>query len=45
MMQEEPVLFETYHRGYGEQVKKWPRNPLDDIIEHLRKQPVAFKVG
>mmetsp|Transcript_6858 Transcript_6858/g.20851 ORF Transcript_6858/g.20851 Transcript_6858/m.20851 type:complete len:280 (-) Transcript_6858:995-1834(-) len=38
MMKRNPSLFDVYHRGYNEQVKKWPRNPLDDIIAFLRKQ-------
>lgn len=28
-----------YHKGFREQVAKWPRNPLDDMIEWVKKQP------
>ncbi|KAM3571790.1 hypothetical protein VYU27_006194 [Nannochloropsis oceanica] len=36
---QEPELFEAYHKGYREQALKWPRNPLDDMIDWVRKQP------
>ncbi len=28
-----------YHKGFREQVAKWPRNPLDEMIEWVQKQP------
>lgn len=30
-----------YHRGFREQVEKWPVHPLDVIIKWLRKYPKA----
>ncbi|CAN0403060.1 unnamed protein product, partial [Scytosiphon promiscuus] len=30
-----------YHRGFREQVEKWPVHPLDIIIDWLRKYPKA----
>ncbi len=30
-------LFEDYHLGYRQQVEKWPKNPLDVIIQELSK--------
>lgn len=30
-----------YHRGFREQVEKWPVHPLDVIIEWIRKHPKA----
>lgn len=30
--------FKAYHEGFAEQVKKWPINPLDHIINSIRKR-------
>ncbi|KAG5176320.1 methyltransferase-domain-containing protein [Tribonema minus] len=38
---EEPDLFDIYHRGFREQVEKWPVHPLDVIIRWLKKYPKA----
>eukprot|EP00904_Undaria_pinnatifida_P001711 jgi/Undpi1/11540/HiC_scaffold_30.g13837.m1 len=38
---DEPDLFDVYHRGFREQVEKWPVHPLDVIIEWVRKHPKA----
>ena len=38
----DPKLFDIYHRGFREQVEKWPQNPLDLIISWLAlKYPKA----
>lgn len=38
----QPELFDIYHRGFNEQVAKWPVHPLDYIIDWLkRKHPHA----
>lgn len=34
-MQEEPQLFDEYHAGFRQQVRKWPKNPVDKIAELL----------
>lgn len=34
----EPELFEAYHIGFEEQARKWPRNPLDDVLYYLDTQ-------
>ena len=34
--QDDPNLFEVYHEGFREQVKSWPVNPLDLIIEWIK---------
>ncbi|KAK2563600.1 Ribosomal RNA-processing protein 8 [Acropora cervicornis] len=34
----DPNLFDTYHRGFTNQVKQWPVNPVDKIIKWLRKR-------
>ncbi|CAM9137108.1 unnamed protein product [Ectocarpus sp. 12 AP-2014] len=38
---QEPELFDVYHRGFREQVEKWPVHPLDIIIDWLKKYPKA----
>jgi len=35
--QDNPSLFEVYHRGFREQVEKWPENPLDGIINWVKQ--------
>ncbi|XP_058790263.1 ribosomal RNA-processing protein 8 [Phymastichus coffea] len=37
--QEDPNAFYAYHEGYKQQVKKWPVNPIDIIIESVIKMP------
>lgn len=37
--QADPALFEIYHRGYREQVAKWPENPLTAILAWLSTRP------
>ena len=37
----EPSLFDVYHRGYREQVAKWPENPLDHIIAWVGRKHAA----
>ena len=37
----DPNLFDTYHRGFTNQVKQWPVNPVDKIIKWLRKRYVS----
>mmetsp|Transcript_27207 Transcript_27207/g.105990 ORF Transcript_27207/g.105990 Transcript_27207/m.105990 type:complete len:165 (+) Transcript_27207:420-914(+) len=44
-MEADPKQFSIYHSGYREQVKKWPRNPLDDIIRMVKKQPSSYMVA
>ena len=39
--QAEPELAEAYHRGFREQARGWPRNPLDDVIAQLKALPRA----
>ena len=34
-----------YHKGFREQVAKWPRNPLDDMIEWVKRQPRNWVVA
>jgi len=36
--QAEPELFDVYHEGFREQASHWPENPLDKLIEWIRKK-------
>ncbi|PWN47948.1 hypothetical protein IE53DRAFT_389884, partial [Violaceomyces palustris] len=35
LMRENPSTFDEYHQGFREQVKGWPKNPVDRIAEML----------
>ncbi|CAG9859360.1 unnamed protein product [Phyllotreta striolata] len=39
LFEEDPEAFKSYHEGYRNQVKSWPVNPLDLIIEKIKKLP------
>ena len=50
MFQADDEAFGIYHRGYAQQVAKWPVNPVDVIIEELKaiedpKSVVDFGCG
>lgn len=45
LIQENPELFNIYHAGYSEQVRRWPCNPLDDIIKYLSSQKPSLRVA
>ena len=38
MFSKDPNLFDIYHRGFTNQVKLWPVNPVNKIIEWLEKR-------
>lgn len=38
LFSEDPNLFDIYHRGFTNQVRLWPVNPVDKIIEWLKKR-------
>ncbi|GAC92814.1 potential rRNA methyltransferase [Pseudozyma hubeiensis SY62] len=33
MIDAAPAMFDEYHQGFREQVRSWPKNPLDRIVE------------
>lgn len=45
LLDEQPHLFRTYHSGYARQVRRWPRNPLDDVISYLRTRSGTLSVA
>lgn len=36
---EDPTAFDLYHKGFADQVKKWPNHPLREIIRWLQSKP------
>eukprot|EP01135_Chromosphaera_perkinsii_P000858 Nk52_evm21s152 gene=Nk52_evmTU21s152 len=40
MFREDESLFDVYHYGYREQVKRWPQNPVDVMISFVRDNMV-----
>lgn len=40
-----PDLFEIYHSGFSDQVSKWPRNPLDGVIEYVKALPKSHVIA
>ena len=45
VFQKDTSLFSIYHQGYRNQVESWPENPLDVIINFVRKQSAKAVVG
>ncbi|XP_004621276.2 ribosomal RNA-processing protein 8 [Sorex araneus] len=45
LFQEDPEAFLLYHRGYQNQVKKWPLHPVDRIAKDLRQRPASLVVA
>ena len=46
LFRDNPDLFQDYHEGYRQQVEKWPKNPLDIIIDELKKEKYrGMKIG
>lgn len=45
LMKQQPHLFQLYHTGYAEQVKRWPKNPLDVIIQYLNTQSTPKRIA
>ncbi|GJQ84323.1 hypothetical protein Trydic_g5261 [Trypoxylus dichotomus] len=41
----DPDAFLAYHEGYRQQVSKWPLNPLDVIIQSIKKMPSNYIIA
>jgi ribosomal RNA-processing protein 8 len=37
LFQEDETAFEAYHEGYRQQIAQWPMNPLDRIINAIKR--------
>ncbi|XP_015598709.1 ribosomal RNA-processing protein 8 [Cephus cinctus] len=42
---EDPEAFKAYHEGYKKQVEQWPLNPLDLIIDSIKKMSKDFVIA
>ncbi|KAI4489489.1 hypothetical protein M0802_011101 [Mischocyttarus mexicanus] len=42
---EDPDSFTAYHDGYKQQVTRWPLNPLDIIIDSIKKMPNDYVIA
>ncbi|CAF1055727.1 unnamed protein product [Didymodactylos carnosus] len=38
LFKSDPQAFYAYHRGFDDSMKKWPNNPLNDIIKYVNKR-------
>ncbi|XP_008579796.1 PREDICTED: ribosomal RNA-processing protein 8 isoform X2 [Galeopterus variegatus] len=45
LFQEDPEAFLLYHRGFQNQMKKWPLQPVDRIARDLRQRPASLVVA
>lgn len=45
MFQQDPAAFGVYHRGFTNQVQRWPSNPVDVIISFIRQKPPSQVVA
>ncbi|CAI5449787.1 unnamed protein product [Caenorhabditis angaria] len=41
---QDPTSFQCYHKGFADQVKKWPNHPLREIIQWLQKKSEKLSV-
>jgi len=44
-MSKDPELFEAYHEGFRHQVTKWPSNPVDIFIRHIKTLSPRAVIG
>ncbi|XP_054755013.2 uncharacterized protein LOC129261013 [Lytechinus pictus] len=45
MFASDSTAFLTYHEGFTQQVTQWPSNPVDIIIDALKKRPASLVIG
>ncbi|XP_058269646.1 ribosomal RNA-processing protein 8 [Hemibagrus wyckioides] len=45
MFKQDPDAIRIYHRGYTEQVKHWPANPVDSIISYIRQRSSSLVIA
>ncbi|KAH0562759.1 hypothetical protein KQX54_001160, partial [Cotesia glomerata] len=45
MFKEDPSAFKAYHKGYQYQVEQWSLNPLDVIINAVKKMPKEYVIA
>ncbi|KAM7179179.1 ribosomal RNA-processing protein 8 isoform 1-T2 [Macrochelys suwanniensis] len=45
LFQRDPAAFAVYHRGFARQVGRWPENPVQRIVQDLRRRPASLVVA
>nr|CAH7744589.1 unnamed protein product [Callosobruchus chinensis] len=45
IFEQDPDAFRVYHEGYRQQVKQWPLNPLDIVIQTVKRMPKSLVVA
>nr|XP_056714394.1 ribosomal RNA-processing protein 8 [Euleptes europaea] len=45
LFQEDPEAFAVYHRGFAQQVARWPENPVQRFVRYLRSRPASWVVA
>ncbi|KAG0465625.1 hypothetical protein HPP92_019789 [Vanilla planifolia] len=45
LFKDEPELFDVYHAGYQEQMSRWPKQPVNIIINWLRSRNSSLIVA
>ncbi|XP_074866191.1 ribosomal RNA-processing protein 8 isoform X2 [Carettochelys insculpta] len=45
LFQHDPEAFAIYHRGFAQQVGRWPENPVHRIIRYLQGRPASLVVA
>ncbi|KAF1570649.1 UNVERIFIED_CONTAM: Ribosomal RNA-processing protein 8, partial [Eudyptes pachyrhynchus] len=45
LFQSDPEAFKIYHRGFAQQVGRWPENPVHRIVRYLRRRPASLVVA
>ncbi|OXB51025.1 UNVERIFIED_CONTAM: hypothetical protein H355_012834, partial [Colinus virginianus] len=45
LFKSDPDAFQIYHRGFAQQVGRWPQNPVDRIVQRLRKRSASLIVA
>ncbi|XP_017578594.1 ribosomal RNA-processing protein 8 [Pygocentrus nattereri] len=45
MFKQDPDAIGIYHKGYTEQVRRWPANPVDSVISYIRQKPASLVVA
>jgi len=45
IFEQDEDAFNAYHKGYRQQVEKWPFNPLDRIIKRVRRLPKHMTIA
>ncbi|XP_016160569.1 PREDICTED: ribosomal RNA-processing protein 8, partial [Ficedula albicollis] len=41
----DPTAFHLYHRGFEQQVRRWPERPVQRIVRYLRRRPASLVVA